>query len=58
MHNGFNRTWRSETVVKDVLGREVSVARDFLEGWVASLNTEPVMQAKVARLIEYAMTDA
>jgi hypothetical protein len=37
---------------------EVFVARDFLEGWVGSLNAEPTTQEKVARLIKYAITDA
>jgi hypothetical protein len=37
---------------------EVFVARDFLEGWVGNLDAEPTTQEKVARLIQYAITDA
>ena len=36
---------------------EVFIARDFLIGWRANLNTEPTLQQKCARLIEYAITD-
>jgi hypothetical protein len=37
---------------------EVFIAREFLEGWVSSLDTEPTLQEKVARLIKYAISDA
>jgi hypothetical protein len=37
---------------------EVSIARDFLEGWIGSLGAEPTLEEKCARLIKYAITDA
>lgn len=37
---------------------EVSIARDFLEDWVSSLETEPSLSEKCARLIQYAIKDA
>jgi hypothetical protein len=37
---------------------EVSIARDFIEGWMANLDVQPTLQQKCARLIEYAATDA
>ena len=37
---------------------EVFVAREFLDGWVASLDTRPTLQEKCARLIQYAINDA
>ena len=37
---------------------EAFVARDFLEGWAGGLDAEPTTQEKVARLIQYAITDA
>jgi hypothetical protein len=37
---------------------EVSIAREFLEGWSKSLDAEPTTQAKCERLIHYAINDA
>jgi hypothetical protein len=37
---------------------EVAIARDFLEGWIASLNHMPSPQEMCDRLIRYAVTDA
>jgi len=37
---------------------EVFVARDFVEGWVASLDAQPTLRQKCERLIKYAATDA
>jgi hypothetical protein len=37
---------------------EVDIARDFLGDWSASLETEPTLDAKCARLIQYATFDA
>jgi hypothetical protein len=37
---------------------EAFIARDFLESWVATLDTRPTLQQKCARLIEYAASDA
>jgi hypothetical protein len=37
---------------------EVFVAKEFLEGWVANLDTEPTPQQKCERLIAYAVNDA
>jgi len=37
---------------------EVSVAREFLEDWVGSLDSEPTLRAKVERLTQYAIDDA
>ena len=37
---------------------EVFIARDFIQDWTASLDYEPKLEAKCARLIEYAIKDA
>jgi len=37
---------------------EVFIARDFLDDWKGSLNEEPTLQEKCARLIQYAINDA
>lgn len=37
---------------------DVFIARDFVESWMASLDAQPTLQQKCARLIEYAITDA
>jgi hypothetical protein len=37
---------------------EVSIARDFLDGWTASVEVFPTLQEKCARLIQYAINDA
>ena len=37
---------------------EVAIARDFLEGWIASLDHAPSPQEKCERLILHALTDA
>jgi len=37
---------------------EVSIAREFIEGWLANLDKEPTPGARCARLIEYAYRDA
>jgi hypothetical protein len=37
---------------------DVFVAREFLEGWTANLDTQPTLQEKCARLIQYAISDA
>ena len=37
---------------------EVSVARDFLEGWESTLGSTPTEQERCARLIRYAINDA
>jgi hypothetical protein len=37
---------------------EVSIARDFLEGWEATLSGRPSEQERCARLIRYAIDDA
>jgi hypothetical protein len=37
---------------------EVSVTRDFIEDWIASLDTVPTFQQKCIRLIQYATNDA
>ncbi len=37
---------------------EVSVAREFLEGWTGALGAEPTVRAKVERLAQYAINDA
>jgi hypothetical protein len=37
---------------------EVFVAREFLEGWIESLDAEPDPYSKCARLIQYAVRDA
>jgi hypothetical protein len=37
---------------------EVSVAREFREGWLSNVVKEPTIQEKCARLIHYANFDA
>ena len=37
---------------------EVSVARDFLEGWESTLDATPTEQERCDRLIRYAIDDA
>ena len=37
---------------------EVLIARDFLDGWLSTLETEPTIQQKCTRLIQYAVNDA
>ena len=37
---------------------EVFVARDFIESWTANCDTQPTLQQKCTRLIEYAANDA
>ena len=37
---------------------EVFIARDFLDDWKGSLDEEPTLQEKCARLIQYAINDA
>jgi len=37
---------------------EISVAREFLEGWIANLGRVPSLEEKASRLIQYARTDA
>ena len=37
---------------------EIFIARDFLEDWTASLDAEPSLAEKCARLIDYAIHDA
>ena len=37
---------------------EVFVAREFLEGWALHLSSEPTIQEKIKRLIDFAVTDA
>jgi hypothetical protein len=37
---------------------EVFIARDFIEDWAAGLGTQPTLQQKCARLIQYAANDA
>lgn len=37
---------------------EVFIAREFLEDWSTSLQAEPTLQEKCARLIQYAINDA
>jgi len=37
---------------------EVFVAREFLDGWIGNLATEPTLEDKCERLIRYAITDA
>ena len=37
---------------------EVDVAQDFLEHWMRSLNIKPSLEAKVERLVQYAINDA
>jgi hypothetical protein len=36
---------------------EVFIARDFIEDWAANCDTQPTLQQKSARLIEYAAID-
>ncbi len=37
---------------------EVSVARDFLDGWAGNLSAQPTPEEKCERLIHYAVFDA
>lgn len=37
---------------------EVSIARDFLDGWTTNVAQAPSLQEKCARLIKYATNDA
>jgi hypothetical protein len=37
---------------------EVSVAAEFIEGWIASLSYEPSLSSVCQRLIQYAIHDA
>jgi hypothetical protein len=37
---------------------EVFVARDFLEDWEPTLQSQPTLQDRCARLIQYAINDA
>jgi hypothetical protein len=37
---------------------DVFIAREFLEDWIANLDTEPTLQQKCERIIKYAITDA
>jgi hypothetical protein len=37
---------------------EVFVAREFLNGWTKNSDTEPTLQEKCARLIQYVVNDA
>jgi hypothetical protein len=37
---------------------EVDIAREFVEGWIASLDEKPTLAAICQRLIEYAINDA
>jgi hypothetical protein len=37
---------------------EVSVAREFVEGWLSNSVTEPTLQEKCVALIHYAIFDA
>jgi hypothetical protein len=37
---------------------EVFIARDFLEDWLVGLETEPTLEEKCQRIIEYAINDA
>lgn len=37
---------------------EVFIAREFIEGWLASLGAEPTLREKCSRLIQYAVNDA
>jgi hypothetical protein len=37
---------------------EVSIARDFLDGWTMNVAQAPSLQEKCARLIKYATDDA
>ena len=37
---------------------EVFIAREFLEDWRKGLGTEPTTQEQIARLIQFAVTDA
>lgn len=37
---------------------EVFVAKEFLDGWISSLEREPTLKEQCARLIRYATTDA
>jgi hypothetical protein len=37
---------------------DVFIARDFLEDWTATRDTEPTLAERCARVIKYAITDA
>ncbi len=37
---------------------EISIAKEFLDGWMAHLDTEPTIREKCKRLIQYAINDA
>lgn len=37
---------------------EVFIAREFLEGWISTLDTKATVDGMTARLIEYASKDA
>ena len=37
---------------------EIFIAREFIEGWMANFDTQPTLQQKCARLIQYAANDA
>ena len=37
---------------------EVSLAREFMEGWLANVSNNPTIQEQCARLIRYAEFDA
>ena len=37
---------------------EVSIAREFIDGWKSSLRVEPTPQQQCTRLIQYAVKDA
>lgn len=37
---------------------EVSIAQDFVEDWLASLNEQPTPSAACRRMIDYAINDA
>ena len=37
---------------------EVFIAREFMEGWLSKLKSQPSLHDKCARIIEYADTDA
>jgi len=38
--------------------RQVFIARDVMEGWMATLDAQPTLHQKCARLIKYATIDA
>ena len=37
---------------------EVYIAQEFLEGWISNFDTEPTLEEKCNRLIQYAINDA